>query len=419
VNTDILLHHMSVAADGRVHVDGSSEMPEGMSYRVLVLPPTTVMTPEVVVKLKELVAAGATIVGPRPMSSPSLAGGVDADAQVRAAAMDVWGDMDGVTLNQHALGKGMTYWGLSLDEVLSRVGAAPDFAATGALDMQPAWVHRRTKDADIYFVANQADVPVHLEARFRVAGRDVQVWRPMDGAVDHGVGYTSGALMEDRSGNRQPGIEPAAYVERDGFTTVPLDLAERESVFVVFRDKAVVPVRTASVPVETKLATVSGPWTLSFPAGWGAPASVSMAKLASWTESADAGVKYFSGTATYAKTVTAQAGWFKPGRRIYLDLGKVRDIAEVKVNGRAVGMVWAPPYRVDVTGAFRPGANRVEIAVTNEWTNRLIGDRLMPEKHVLTPPGAPGAAVPLAGFAVGPREPIESGLMGDVEIVGR
>jgi hypothetical protein len=144
-----------------------------------------------------------------------------------------------------------------------------------------------------------------------------------------------------------------------------------------------------------------------------------MAKLASWTESADAGVKYFSGTATYAKSVTAQAGWFKPGRRIYLDLGRVRDIAEMRVNGKSVGMVWAPPYRIDVTGALRPGANKVEIAVTNEWTNRLIGDRLMPEKHVLTPPGAPGAAVPLAGFAVGPREPLESGLVGEVEIVGR
>jgi hypothetical protein len=424
VNTDILLHHMSVAADGRVHVDGSSEMPEGMTYHVLVLPPTTVMTPEVAGKLHELVAAGATIVGARPVGSPSLAGGADADAKVRAAAMDVWGDMDGVTLNQHAYGKGMVYNGLTLDEVLSRVGAAPDFAASGSLDMQPAWVHRRTKDADIYFVANQADRPVHLEARFRVAGRDVQVWRPMDGGIDRGAGYASGARMEDRSGNRQPGIQPAAYVERDEFTTVPLDLAERESVFVVFRDKAVGPAqsetaRSAAAVSETKLATVGGPWTVSFPAGWGAPASVTMAKLASWTESADAGVKYFSGTATYAKSVTAQAGWFKPGRRIWLDLGKVRDIAEVKVNGKAVGMVWAPPYRVEVTGALRPGANKVEIAVTNEWTNRLIGDRLMPEKHVLTPPGAPGAAVPLAGFAVGPREPLESGLVGEVEIVGR
>jgi hypothetical protein len=382
------------------------------------------MTPEVVGKLKELVAAGATIVGARPVRSPSLAGGADADARVRAAAMEVWGDMDGVTLNQHTLGKGMTYWGLTLDEVLSRVGAAPDFAATGALDMQPAWVHRRTKDADIYFVANQADRAVHLEARFRVAGRDVQVWRPMDGGISGKAGaaavaYATGAMIEDRSGNRQPGIQPAVYVERDGFTTVPLDLAERESVFVVFRDKAAAPLRSVAAVTETKLATVGGPWTVSFPPGWGAPASVTMAKLASWTASADAGVKYFSGTATYAKTVTAQAGWFKPGRRIYLDLGRVRDIAEMRVNGKSVGMVWAPPYRIDVTGALRPGANKVEIAVTNEWTNRLIGDRLMPEKHVLTPPGAPGAAVPLAGFAVGPREPLESGLVGEVEIVGR
>ncbi len=217
VNTDILLNHMSVAEDGRVHVDGSSEMPDGMSYRVLVLPPTTVMTPEVAEKVRELVAAGATIVGARPVASPSLAGGGNADARVRVAAMDLWGDMDGVTLNQHALGKGMVYDGLTLDEVLSRVGAAPDFAATGALDEAPVWVHRRTKDADIYFVANQADVPVHLEARFRVAGRDVQVWRPIDGRDGPRCcvcewGADGGPVGEPAAGDRAGGVCAAGGV---------------------------------------------------------------------------------------------------------------------------------------------------------------------------------------------------------------
>ncbi len=220
MNTDILLNHTSVV-DGRVHVDGSAEMPAGMTYRVLVLPPTTQMTPEVARKLHELVAAGATIVGARPTASPSLAHGSEADAQVHALATDLWGDMDGVTLNQHAFGKGMTYWGLTLDEVLHRVGTAPDFKASGSLDNPPAWVHRKTADADIYFVANQADAPVHLDARFRVSGKDVQVWRPMDGAMTsdrpgYAAGYTTAVLMPDRSGNKQPGIEPALVYDASG-----------------------------------------------------------------------------------------------------------------------------------------------------------------------------------------------------------
>ena len=92
--------------------------------------------------------------------------------------------MDGVTNIQHALGKGMTYWGLTLDEVLGRLKDAPDFASSGSLESPPAWVHRRTADADIYFVVNQADAPEHIDVRFRATGKDVQVWRPMEGAMD-------------------------------------------------------------------------------------------------------------------------------------------------------------------------------------------------------------------------------------------
>jgi hypothetical protein len=398
-------------------------MPDGMNYRVLVLPPTKQMTPEVLHKLHDLVAAGATMVGQRPTSSPSLLHYPEADSEVHALATDLWGDMDGVTLNQHSYGKGMVYSGITLDEVLTRVKSAPDFKASGSLDNPVAWVHRHTADADIYFVVNQADAPVHLNARFRVSGKDVQVWRPMDGTELKDVSYANDVKMPDRSGNHQPGIGPALYTAPAGFTEVPLDLAERESVFVVFRNAAAAPARSASSAVETKLTTLSGPWTLSFPPNWGAPASVQMTKLTSWTDSAVDGVKYFSGTATYSKTVMAPATWFKPGQHVWIDLGKVRDLAEVKVNGKSAGMVWAPPYRVDVTGALKPGVNKLEIEVTNEWTNRIAGDRLLPaDKHILaTPaaPGRPGGAGGGGGGGFGPpvQAPPESGLVGDVTFV--
>ena len=419
INTDVLMHRVSVTADGQIHVAGTSAMPEGMTYRVLVLPPTTKMTPEVLHKLHELVATGATIVGPRPKDSPSLEHYPNADAEVRAMADDLWGDMDGVTDIQHGFGKGMTYWGLSLDEVLARLQARPDFVSSGSLESPPAWIHRRTNEADIYFVVNQADQPEQIDARFRSAGKDVEVWRPMTGQISEVEIGTDGGMTKvpDRSGNRQPGLQPAAYVEKPGFTTVSLDLAERESVFVVIRNGAPRGAAVEHHMSETTLAKVAGPWTLSFPAGWGAPPKVQMPQLVSWTADADPGVKYFSGTATYRKDVQAQSTWLRSGQHVVLDLGTVRDIAQVEVNGKSIGMVWAPPYRLDVTSALKAGVNHLEIKVTNEWTNRIVGDRLLPpEKRILS---QGGPTPPRGGMFFGPREPAESGLLGSVRIVGK
>ena len=418
INTDVLLHRTSVGADGRIRVEGSSAMPEGMSYRVLVLPPTTQMTPEVLGKLHDLVAAGATITGGRPTASPSLLHYPDADREVQALATDLWGDMDGVTLNQHAFGKGITYDGLALNEILSRLKDPQDFGSSGSLDNPPVWVHRNSADADIYFVANQTDSAQHIEARFRVAGKNVQIWRPMDGTMS-AVMASSSARMDERTGNRQPGLQPALYAKRAGFTVVPLDLAERESVFVVFMNaEAKLPEITPS-PIRTTLTELTGPWSVAFPDHSGAPPSVTLPALASWTVNSDAGVKYFSGTATYGKTVQAPAAWFRAGQRVYLELEKVRDIADVSVNGKAVGLVWAPPYRVDVTAALRPGANRIEIKVTNEWTNRQIGDRVLPvEERVLSQTGVTPPRPGNAAGGFGPQPQLaESGLLGSARLV--
>lgn len=385
LNTDVLLHRTSVGPNGRV------KLADGMSYRVLVLTSTTQMTPEVLNKIHQLVVDGATILGPRPAASPSLQRYPQADSEVQAMATDLWGDMDGVTNIQHAYGKGMVYWGLPLKEVLNRLDDAPDFAASNCSPgAEPVWIHRHTDDADIYFIANQADAPQTIEARFRVSGKDVQLWNPMSGQE-----------------------AKANYVSHDGFTTVRLNLAERESVFVVFRGAATTPSRVLPAVTERKLASIEGPWQVSFPAGWGAPSSIRMDKLSSWTDSAQEGVKYFSGTATYRKSVQVRSEWLHAGSRIYLDLGKVRDIAEVSVNNKPVGITWAPPYRMDVTDVLKPGLNTLEIKVTNEWTNRRIGDRSLPaDKRILA-----ASEDRMSLLFGGPQQPLESGLLGDVSLV--
>jgi hypothetical protein len=136
------------------------------------------------------------------------------------------------------------------------------------------------------------------------------------------------------------------------------------------------------------MAALSGPWEVSFPPNLGAPAKIQLQKLEPWTANQDDGVKYFSGTATYTKSVEVPPTWFRPEAKILLDLGMVKDLAEVSVNGKTLGTWWKPPYQVDLTGVLKPGANQLEIKVTNEWTNRQMGDRLAPvEKRVLATAG--------------------------------
>jgi hypothetical protein len=381
-NADALLTRLSVAPDGRL------VLPDGPSYRVLVLPRTDRMTLPVLRKVRDLVAGGATVVGPRPVASPSLTGYPESDRELQRIATDVWGDLDGVSRTRHVYGKGLVVWGLPLPEVLTSMGVKPDVEYSRSLDGGLAWLHRRTADADVYYLASQSDRPDTVEARFRVAGREPEIWHPDTGLT-----------------------EPAAYTIDGDLTTVRIPMTERDALFVVFRRPASAPSRTLPAATRTTLATVDGPWTVTFPPKLGAPASIQLPKLQSWTESADAGVKYFSGTATYTRTLQAPRGWFTPGAKLLLDLGRVGDIAEVRVNGKSLGTLWKPPYTVDVTSALRPGANQLEIRVTNEWTNRIAGDRAAPAgQKVLSggPPafGGPGRPQPLP----------ESGLMGPVEV---
>jgi hypothetical protein len=191
-----------------------------------------------------------------------------------------------------------------------------------------------------------------VEVTFRVSGKAPELWH-----ADSGM------------------VEPASYRTADGRTTVPLHLEANDAIFVVFRKPATSPSRTLPTAVETKLSSVDGTWSVSFQPNRGAPPTVTLPLLASWHESADAGVKYFSGTATYTKTLEASADWFKSGGRLWLDLGDVKNIAQLTVNGKPLGVLWKAPFRMDVTGTLKPGANTLEIKVTNLWVNRLIGDQ--------------------------------------------
>jgi hypothetical protein len=347
MNADVILNRLSVR-------DGRLVLPDGMSYKVLVIPDyVTQMTLPLLRKLRDLVAAGGVVVAVKPTGSPSLSDeGKDAD--YRNIVVELWGVMDGASGNEHVYGKGKIYWGKPIEEILAAEKTAPDFEHNmPEYDTDLVWTHRRDGDRDIYFVANQKDRAEDVQASFRVEGKEAELWHP-----DTGV------------------TEPAEYKIENGRTSVPLHLDPCGSLFVVFQHPTSVLVRTLPHAVSTELATLAGPWQVSFPPNWGAPPQARFDKLVSWTNFPDDGVKYFSGTATYVKEINAPQAWFKPGAKVILDLGAVKEIAEVSVNGKAVGgILWKPPFRADVTAALKPGKNRIEIKVTNLWPNRIIGDQ--------------------------------------------
>jgi hypothetical protein len=336
--------------------EGKVLLPGGLRYRVLALPAREVISLPVLKKLKELVAAGATVVGPKPLKAETLQNYPECDVEVKRLSDELW--------SGH-VGRGRVIAEKTAREVLLADGVRPDFVAAAGAETTLDYIHRRDGDTDIYFVANRSTNSVALDCTFRVSGKAPELWNAVTG--DHKFA--------------------AAYTEKEGRTVVPLDFDPCGSWFVVFREPAAAHPATAksNSPPLNPLQEISGPWTVHFDPEWGRQESAQFDRLASWTARTEPGIKFYSGTATYEKTfdlpLSASAN---PKPKIRLDLGQVRELAEVKVNGKSCGIVWCPPFRADITDALKSGANRLEIEVVNFWPNRIIGDDALPKEQRLT-----------------------------------
>jgi hypothetical protein len=606
--------------------DGRLVLPDGMSYRLLVLPEgDTLMTPALVEKIKQLVEAGATVLGPRPTASPSLTDFPKCDEEVTKLASEVWGDCDGKTVTEHIFGKGKVIWGEPLETVLEKMHAPPDFTSSVKLN----WIHRQVGDTQVYFVANESAVSVEAKCNFQVKGLRPELWNPQTGEMSPLATYEETAegisipLRLEASGsafvvfrpqakpfdsvvsftrdgqpvvpsNKPPVIkiqsatygvpgdaahtrdvlakvkalvdngelsfqvgqlaegndtaygtvktlvlkytadgQPLALTSQDPdsinlnteiiFTTgadgsqgltgeyftntelsgtpavvrtdagvnfdwnsgspaagIPAEnwsarwtgiltpLKSGEYTFCLYADDGcrlfiddknvidhwtldsgrdahtgkinlkagqqyhfrveyfqglvddnihlswVVPAasrpaevrcnaagrlevvasqlgnyeltrasgKTQQVEITTVPAPqeINGAWDVSFPPKWGAPPEITLDHLISLSDSTNAGVKYFSGTATYMKTFD----WTPPTEtgnqktEYWLDLGDVQVMARIKLNGHDLGILWKPPFRVNITDAVKPGRNKLEIRVANLWPNRMIGDAALP-----------------------------------------
>jgi len=376
INADALLDRVSVAGSKLSLIDG-------MSYELLVLPEISKMTLPVLRKIQTLVAEGAWVSGRRPLTTPGLSGFPASEKEFNELVSYLWGDLDGVSRTQKAAGKGRVFWNVPLSEILLKKGIAKDLesnASAGHL----SWIHRKTSNSDIYLVVNRTDTAADITLKFRISGYSPEIWDPLAGE-----------------------IMPVGYNISGGKTIVPLQLNRRQALYIVMRNRTDVKSVTIAPPEPVILATIPGPWEIIFPEGLGAPEKAVLAGLESWTVNPVDGIKYFSGTATYRKTFTATKAMLQPGIKLVIDLGSVKDIAEVTVNGKSAGVLWNPPFRADISGMLKKGDNLLEVRVTNQWTNRLAGDQLAdPANKVLK------STIRIFGG----RGLSESGLLGPVTI---
>jgi len=385
---DALLHRMRPKGQELV-------TPEGMRYRALMLPDSQRLSVPALEWVRGFVQQGGVVIGEKPTGPLGIVSDAQRSEYARHAD-EMWSGCAGAGESHY--GRGRILCTADARKGMETLHVAQDFSYQLNSDSGAGagfdYVHRRTENADIYFVRNTSAAVVRASLWFRVKDRAPELWSADDGENRPALIYRETA---------------------DGRTEIPLEFPASGSVFVVFEHSAakhlvnlskdgaeafpsVVPgvgvfaasngalvardagsyeatdnegrktVLQVAADDGVKFAT----WTLAFPSGWGAPASVALPQFQSWTKMEDAGIRYFSGTATYHSELTVSDALKQ--RQVWLNLGEVRDIASVVVNGKPVRTVWRAPFVVRVDEFLHAGKNAIEIQVTNMWPNRLIGD---------------------------------------------
>lgn len=351
--------------------DGQIVLPNGTSYAVLVLPPSGHYGLEALRHIERLVESGATVVGEKPTSAIGLLADPEQETEFAQLADRLWSTGAIKPIETQKLLQGTT---------------PPDFAYSNFDGAQLDYIHRRTSDADIYFVANRLEEPCRTECHFRTRSSSVELWDPVTGVIK--------AASEVRS--------------QDDQTTLELDLPANGAVFVIFRDEPTPGVEPAVRWRQVDTIPLEGPWNVSFDPEWGGPEEVVFPSLIDWTKSDDDRIRYYSGTAVYEKKFDLPES-LGPQQRLLLDLGEVEDMARVYLNGHDLGVVWTTPFRVELASALRKQENHLRIEVVNQWPNRLIGDAKLPPESRRT-------RTNIRKFDEGEHRLMPSGLLGPVRL---
>jgi hypothetical protein len=418
----------------RVSFDGEKiVLPDGMNYRLLVLPEEESIDLDVLKKVEKLVKAGLNVIGPRPIKATGLTNYPESDMEVEEIVEKMWGNINGTTITENSYGKGRVIWGVDVNEVLAKMNIQPDFGFN-SIDKSTGldYIHRKTNKQDIYFVVNRHarkgindfeyrylnDLPnryEQVECKFKVTGKVPELWDPLSGEISkiyayrEESGYTIIPLHFKPEGSKFIIFREAAKnaphitkINKDGKSFFPgnvfeawenpyIRIFDKEGEFyaqisevgeyeLIWSDGKKSTIKAENAVVEYP---ISGSWSLSFAPEWGGPEKVVVDELKSWTEFADRGIKYYSGTVTYTKTFPLSKKDIMENR-VLLDLGNVREMASIKINGKQLPVKWCAPFVFDITKYAKAGKNDLEVEVVNLWPNRLILDGRLPEEKRLT-----------------------------------
>lgn len=343
VNDDLIQNHMTVR-DGRI------ELPSGVSYGILYVAPRPreAMPLATAKKIVEMVQQGATVVlaGNPPKRCPGLVGYPESDKELSAVVQRLWADSQTIKLPKEDR--------FALIPIVETSPQRPIWKLDNQKPLR--FLHRQTNDSDIVLVSNRATENFNEPVVFRTNRSIAELW-------------------DARTGE----IRQASFTKNDDGISVQISLPALNSIFVVLRDAptpGVLPVRGTITP--TSEIALPGPWELSFASGWGAPEMITLERLTSWTEMEDPDIKAFSGVATY-RTEFEFSEKNVDSKRVVLDLGTVKELCEVRLNGEKIGAAWDAPYRFELSQKLQQGTNTLKIRIANLWANRLVADAALPK----------------------------------------
>ncbi len=361
--------------------DNRIVFPSGTSYRILVLPKVETMTPELVEKIGSLVKDGAIVYGNPPKKSPSLTNYPECDRKVKELAESIWAVSErSIDLTERLFGKGSIWWNgesamfksgnkefsdpasLYPDynetvNIIQKKGLLPDFSSGGSI----RYTHRALPDRDIYFISNRTGLMVTDTCLFRDGSKNAELWDAVTAKINPLLCFTA----------------------KNGSIEVPVRLEPFQSYFVVFYHSERTDNKKFRTPEmfrdKKSIKKLDGKWNVSFDPTWGGPENIQFDSLYDWTKRPDDGIRYYSGIAVYRKSFDLPDNEVRSKKsEYYLELGTVKNLAHVKLNGKDLGIIWTAPWQVNITDALKSKGNQIEIQVADLWINRLIGDENQP-----------------------------------------
>jgi hypothetical protein len=357
VNTDVLLNRIELKNNALV-------LPEGTEYKMLVLRNCKTLKLETVKRIAEISKTGIPIVGEKPLQLAGFNTSEEEKAEFKLLVDEIW--------KQEKI-----YTNFNWTSIFEKENLRSDLSIAGRSDIN--FMHRFTADADIYFLYNPDSLARQLECNFRVENKIPELWNPMTGET----------------------LKSGQFKNSGSTTKVWINLEAEESVFVVFRESAngVLSVSKSDksnegvyflnadnqlimeTPAENTPIEIKGSWEVEFLKENDYEAKHAFTQLTDWKDNADENIKYYSGTAIYRKTFNWDNEVLASQNKYILKLGDVKIVAEVILNGKNISIDWMPPFNVDITNALQKGENHLEIKITNQWSNKLIGDERFPASY--------------------------------------